>query len=153
MENRQTTPGARVSDYLEDPWEMMVYRALREAAENGARCPTSDDLCDLIGCEANSTTVRIIQQLERRGLIKVRRYQRARQVFVPEVGKWTRKPEGTAQPWRETAVTLSALQRERPDDAIEMMLAADRSGKPLAAFMRDLLWAGLASIQAQSVRG
>lgn len=146
-------PAQRVRDYLEDPWEMMVYRALRDAADAAAPCPTCDELCDLIGCDSSSTPVRIIHQLEARGLIRVKRYQRARQVFVVATGKWTRAPASTSEPWRETAVTLSALQRERPDDTIELLLAADRAGKPLAAFMREMLWAGLAAIQRHPGQG
>jgi hypothetical protein len=58
-------PIPRVRDYLEDPWEMMVYRELRRAALAGENCPTCDDLVDLIGANAVATTVGIIQRLEK----------------------------------------------------------------------------------------
>jgi Mn-dependent DtxR family transcriptional regulator len=72
----------RARDYLEDPWEMRIFKAVRTAADNDQPCPTCDDLADLLGCSI-ATTVNIIQRLEKRGLIQVRRYQRERLSMCP----------------------------------------------------------------------
>jgi DNA-binding MarR family transcriptional regulator len=133
---------ARKPDVIHDPWEMMVYRALRAAADEGRECPSADDLSDLIGSSSVSTTVAIIQRLERKGMIRVQRFQRCRRVRITETGKWTKEPTNKAQPWREQAITLSALQAERPDMIIEVTLAADRAGMTLAEYFRTCFWAG-----------
>jgi DNA-binding MarR family transcriptional regulator len=140
--------GERVRDVLHDPWEMMVYRALRKAADEERECPSADDISDLIGANAVSTTVDLIQRLERKGMIRVQRYQRSRRVFIIETGKSTKEPTNKAPPWREQAITLSALQAERPDMMIEVTLAADRAGVTLAEYFRTCFWAGFERVSA-----
>lgn len=147
------TQAVRKIDRLEDPWEMMVYRALWKAAQNGEDCPTCDDLVDLIGCSAISVTVEIIHKLEAAGKIQVRRYQRSRQVFVVALGKWTREPANKALPWRRRqAVTLSDLRSDYPDETMELQLQADKRGIPLPDYLRELIWAGWRAIQANPVQ-
>lgn len=137
----------RVIDRLEDPWEMMIYRAIVRAVQEDRECPTCDDLCDLIGSASVTSSVQIIQRLERKGMIKVRRYQRSRQVYVHALDAWTKEPANKSEPWREQAVTLSALKAERPDEAIEMQIEADRRGVSLAQYLRTCVWAGRAAME------
>lgn len=80
--------------------DQIIMGALTSAAEQGAYCPTADDLSDMIDSNAVSTTVAIIHRLERRGLVKVERYQRSRRVTIVETGCSTAEPANKAPHWR-----------------------------------------------------
>jgi len=136
---------------IEDPWEMMIYRALRDAADDGRPCPTADDLSDLIGANAVATTVGVMQRLERRGPIQVERYQRARRVTIVETGAKTAEPANQSPHWREISVTLGTLRRQRPADANAIVFEAARRKMRVADFLSDLVWAGWGVIHAQQV--
>lgn len=69
--------------------ERMVYAALCEAAQNGEVCPLNLDLEMIIGCDSGSTCPTIVARLERKGLIRVKRYQRFREVMIVATGEWT----------------------------------------------------------------
>lgn len=71
------------------PKQQIVYAAILTAAEQGLPCPLNMDLEDLIGSDSTSMGPWIIMRLEQLGLIRVRRYQRFREVYVVELGKWT----------------------------------------------------------------
>lgn len=91
----------RLSIEIEDPWEMMVYRALNDAAEAGVKCPTCDDLADLIDTNSVASTVNVVKRLERRGLIQVQRYQRERRVTIMATGKKTAEVRAPVPHWRD----------------------------------------------------
>lgn len=84
--------------------ELTVYSALVEAAEGGFRCPTADDLLELLPhVESHSTTVVLVHRLAAKGLIRLSYYQRGRQITVAESGKSTAEPSCLRPHWRETA--------------------------------------------------
>lgn len=72
--------------------EEVIYRALVEAAERGERCPLNIDLEMLAGYSSCSMGTAVLQRLEKRGLIVVRRFQRFREVQITATGKWTTRP-------------------------------------------------------------
>lgn len=151
----QAVTAPRVRDYIEDPWEMMVYRELRRAALAGEPCPTCDALVDLIGANAVATTVNIIRRLETRGLIKVKRYQRTRQVWVAEVDASTAEPSSDAQHWREGAVTIGDLRKVDVDLALNVS-ASVRAGVTLKDALMALVLDGAVArglIQAERAQG
>ena len=69
--------------------ERIVYDAVRDAAAAGQPCPLNIDLEIMVGCDSCSMGSWLMARLEAKGLIRVRRYQRYREVFVIELGKWT----------------------------------------------------------------
>lgn len=140
--NALAQPIERVRDYLEDPWEMQIYKAIRAAAQADRPCPTCDDLVDLTGANAVATTVNIVKRLEQRGLIQVRRCQRERHVYVPEIGKWTRQPVNDAEPWIYAAVTISDVRKTDPDLALNIIERAEKAGAGKKAAMMEILMAG-----------
>jgi hypothetical protein len=86
--------------------DLKVYLAYNRAAELGLPAPTCDELCELLdegdGGPVVATTVNITRRLEKRGLIKVRRYQRYREVQIVATGKWTADARCRTPHWRET---------------------------------------------------
>lgn len=71
------------------PNEIIVYRALIEAAETNRPCPINMDLEELTGLDSCSMGAWLMSRLEMKGLIVVRRYQRFREVQIVATGKWT----------------------------------------------------------------
>lgn len=143
--NALAQPIERVRDYLEDPWEMQIYRSIRAAALADLPCPTCDDLADLTGASAVASTVNVIHRLERKGVIKVERYQRSRRCYVFEVSKWT-APVDESPHWRGSAVTIGDLRKQHTDGAIEIVALADRLGIDTKEMLSRLVWAGAQSL-------
>lgn len=137
-------PAQRQRDYLniDDPWDNMVYKAIRAAAAEGRRFPTCDDLCELTGANAVATTVNIVQRLERKGLIQVRRFQRERQAYVPEIDAWTRAPMNEAEPWTHAAVTIGDVRRTDADLALSIIERAEKQGMSKKEAMAEVFMAG-----------
>ena len=83
----------------------VVYAAYLAAAERGLPAPTCDQLCDLLdngdGGPVVATTVNITRRLEQRGLIRVVRYQRYREVQIVATGQWTAPAKSRTPHWRE----------------------------------------------------
>ncbi len=131
------------------PWEDITLRFITAAAEAGARAPTADDLQEACGCSSVSTTVNLVASLERRGLIAVDRYQRARRITIVATGKatapvtnmtphWRTRPRPAAMP----SIGTTYIQDRKPDLVREMMVAARQDGMSLQDFMAELVWAG-----------
>jgi len=72
--------------------ELRVYELLVEASESGLPCPQNIDLEILAGFDSTSMGPKLIRKLEAKGLIRVVRYQRFREVQIVETGKWTARP-------------------------------------------------------------
>ena len=70
-------------------WEVIAFAALNDAANKGLPCPLNLDLEMLMGANSGSTPSVVVARLEAKGLIRVRRYQRFREVQIVETGKWT----------------------------------------------------------------
>lgn len=77
-----------------------IYRALFRAARQKQPCPTADMLCEVTGLSP-SVTVYHMQDLERRGMIRVWRYQRSRVVQIVCTGEKTAPTSETLPHWRE----------------------------------------------------
>lgn len=70
-------------------WERIVYGELCAAARERRVCPNYLDLNEMIGCESSSTSSTIVKRLEAKGLIRVIRFQRFREVQIIATGEWT----------------------------------------------------------------
>lgn len=68
----------------------VLYRALYRVAQRGDPCPTTDQLMQLCGASSNSTVIHHLTMLERRGMIRIARFPRSREVTVMAIGKTTR---------------------------------------------------------------
>lgn len=137
--------------------EAKVMSALIEAADSGLAAPTNIALQDLLGCGSMSTPVSIVQSLEKRGLIRVDRYQRTRRITIIESGKAT-SVANTAPHWRARPKSLPVLPereiiRRNSDFSDKILSAAKQERIELPEFMLRLMWAGWlvreASIQDQ----
>ncbi|WP_179505728.1 MULTISPECIES: hypothetical protein [unclassified Sphingomonas] len=69
--------------------ERTTYRALAEAAQAGLPCPTNIDIEMLCGYNSCSMGPVMVKRLERKGLIRVERYQRFRIVEIVATGERT----------------------------------------------------------------
>lgn len=86
-----------------------IYRALFRAARQKQPCPTADMLSEITGL-CISTTVYHMRDLERRGMIRVWRYQRSRVVQIVCTGEKTAH-SGDARPhWRDRPSIQPALE-------------------------------------------
>ena len=129
--------------------ERETLALIAEATEAGRPAPTADDIQERTGCNSISTTVHLVQRLERRGLILVERFQRTRRITVLETGKRTAAVGNQTPHWRSgprpraaPAVPLSYVQQRKPDLAREMIVAARREGLSVQDFLGALVWAG-----------
>jgi len=93
--------------------ERTTYRALAEAAQAGLPCPTNIDIEMLCGYNSCSMGPVMVKRLERKGLIRVERFQRFRIVEVVATGERTARaanmhvdtphiPKGTHTPTSKT---------------------------------------------------
>lgn len=74
---------------LVTPWEAIAYDEIVLAAQAGTPCPLNLDIEMLIECSSGSVVPKVVQRLERKGLIIVKRYQRFREVQIVATGEWT----------------------------------------------------------------
>lgn len=86
--------------------DQRIYAALCEAAEAGARAPTADQLSELLdedgtGGPSISGTMLILSRLEKQGLIRIRRFQRYREVQIVATGRWTAAAPCQTPHWRD----------------------------------------------------
>ena len=128
--------------------ELTIYRALADAAAAGAPCPTADALGALIRCASPSTTPTIVGRLERKGLIRVERYQRSRRVQIVATGDWTAEPPNQSPHWRERpkagvpAPARTVVAAHQPTMASEIAMWAQKRGVSLADALCDLVFVG-----------
>ena len=105
------------------PAERIAYQLINHAAEHGYPCPVNIDLEVATGFNSTSMGPKLVRKLERRGLIRVSRFQRFRLVEIVATGKHTaRHPSMHAD---------RPLVRRGARSAAAMGLPADR--KPYAA--------------------
>lgn len=138
---------------IEDPWEHMIYWAHVRAADAGEPAATHMDLSALLDC-CLSTPTHLEQKMEGRGWLKVERFQRGRRVTIMATGKSTRQPQGTTPHWRSRPEhqlePMSLLRTRHPEVFQEILVAARRERKSVAAYTADLI---ARSIQAARVEG
>ena len=112
-----------VDDAALRPAERIAYRLIHHAAERGYPCPVNIDLEVAAGFNSSSMGPKLVRMLERRGLIRVSRFQRFRLVEIVATGKQTaRHPSMRAD---------RPLVRRGARSAASMGLPSDR--KPYAA--------------------
>jgi hypothetical protein len=101
-------------------WQAVVFDAIVAAAEAGRPCPTNPEICGLVEAESPATAARIVNTLERRGLIAVTRFNSGREITVPSLGIATAPYTGKRSPhWRTTGAARPVESAEavaRPDD-------------------------------------
>lgn len=85
---RQTLDDVVIRSGLTDT-QTVVYAAIFYAAEMGLPCPKGEELNDLLGYTSDGASRFTVARLEAMGLLKVKRYQRFREVYVVALGKWT----------------------------------------------------------------
>lgn len=78
-------------------FETTTLQMLVAAAERGDPCPTNLDIEMELGCNSTSVAPTVVKRLEEKGLIRVTRYQRFREVEIVGSGMTTAK-----QPLRKT---------------------------------------------------
>ncbi len=130
-------------------WERKTLALIAEAARTGRRAPTADDIQEHTGCNSISTTVNIVQSLEKRGLISVERFQRSRRITILETGMRTAAVINETPHWRSGArprstpsVPISWVQARKPDLARQLIVAARHEGMSVQDFLGALVWAG-----------
>lgn len=127
--------------------DRLIYGALDKAAKAGRPAPTCDDLLEVSGYSAVSSTVGAVQRLEQRGLIEVRRYQRSRQIMIVESGQWTARPLNQAPHWRDRprdvpAPSIAIIKTREPDASAEIMKWAAGRGISMGEALADLVFVG-----------
>lgn len=136
------------------PHDMIVLQALTEAANGERQCPTADDLAELMGGVSVATTVKAVQRLEANGLIKVRRFQRSREVTITASGRRTAPARNKAPHWRHRprdmpSPALSVVMERHPAMADQLRSAAMKRNQPLADFLADLAWKGWQTMEVE----
>ena len=141
------------------PDEARVLACITDAAAAGRRFPTADDLLEVLGCESHSTTVRLVGNLERKGIIRMEVYQRERRATIVATGQQTAEVRTKAPHWRvreqHLPEPLKTIQVQ--DDTLfrSILRAARHERKPPAKFVMVLVREAMAarSIQSAAVEG
>lgn len=130
-------------------WEQIALAAIVEAADSGSPAPTCDELVERCGCNAVSTTADLVKRLERRGLIRVERYQRSRRIYVLATGKATAEVMNKRPHWRTMprpaslpSVASTYIQQRKPDLARDIIVAARHEGMNVQEMILELIWIG-----------
>ncbi|ODP39268.1 hypothetical protein [Sphingomonas turrisvirgatae] len=137
--------------------EAIIYRALDQAAREGRPCPANEELSALLGCSSDSTSPTIVTRLDRRGYIRVQRYQRSRQVTIIRTGMSTAEPASKAPHWRDRPKNIPApapdsIKAKRPDTFSQIVMAANRERRPIADFLADLVWIGFDAFKQEEAQ-
>lgn len=143
------------SEYL-TAWERTILDAIVDAAEHGRPAPKAIELQDLCGCLSISITVHIVRRLERKGLIRVERYQRSRRITIVSTGRTTAAVSNRTPHWRSKprpaslpAPTLAKIRERDEDFARELMRAAREEKMEFGDFLVELVWTGWQARAAQ----
>ena len=70
-------------------FEWVVLQMIERAADRGQPAPSNLDIEMEIGCNSSSIAPAIVKRLEEKGIIAVKRYQRAREITIIATGKQT----------------------------------------------------------------
>tara|TARA_Y100001934_G_C12370493_1_gene786006 strand:- start:1093 stop:1425 length:333 start_codon:yes stop_codon:yes gene_type:complete len=70
-------------------FETITYRMIEAAARDNKPCPSNLDIEMELGCNSTSVAPTVVKMLETKGLIRVTRYQRAREVEIIKTGQST----------------------------------------------------------------
>jgi len=80
--------------------ERVVLEFVERAALQGRELESNDEIGDHLKFTSTGGVRAVMLRLERKGVIKVRSFQRGRSVFAVRVGKWTKPPLCTVPHWR-----------------------------------------------------
>lgn len=127
--------------------EVRLYAELTRVAALGELCPTADELSELLCTNSVGATVFVMQRLERRGLIKVERFQKGRIVTICATGEKTARPKCTTPHWRDRPRDVPApapliLRERRPDMAADIARWASQRGVTMVEALTDLVFVG-----------
>ena len=86
--------------------QQRLLEIIADAARAGRVCPTNKAIAEMDGLASASAVADAISRLQRKGVIEVERYNRARIVCLPDQGLVTAEPEvssqaGQAPHWRD----------------------------------------------------
>lgn len=140
--------------------EQRVYDLCAIAAATNQPAPSVEALTIAIGASGPSTVPGIMKRLEVKGWISRTIYQRGRQVCITETGQCTVPPRCLAPHWRTRPATdpvptpaiHSVREREHPT-AMQIEQEARALGKPVAAFLADLVYIGFHAYRAEQEQG
>ena len=145
-----------VSSSVPDPREAerIVLAEITRCVELRIEMTGNEDLAQLLGDAALSTPPAILNRLERRGVIRVKRYQRSRQIIDLATGMATAEPSNTAPHWRDRprnipSVSIHKVAQKKPDVAMWIQSEARRLGKLPSDFIADLVYIGAVQYQAE----
>lgn len=83
------------------PREQAILNAIEKAARSGEPCPDNATLACIIDASSISSPVAYLKRLEEKGVVRVKRYQRGRQVTIVTSGLSTREPANRQPHWRD----------------------------------------------------
>jgi DNA-binding MarR family transcriptional regulator len=135
--------------------EQIIYAEVVRCATLDLEMTSCDDLADMLGGAAVSTTVGILNRLEKKGVIRIKRYQRSRQVYVVELDLSTREPRNKTPHWREQerepvpSIHQQTLKAYNPKLAERVLKEAFKVGKTPPEFMELLVRIGFAEWEAE----
>jgi hypothetical protein len=137
--------------------ELIVLGMIERAANSGKRAPTCAEIMDVLYCNSDSTPPFTVRSLERKGLIKVKRYQRERQITMVATGMKTAPARNKSKHWRDRpkpknvpTVPIRTIEARQPDLATQIARAATERRVSVQDFIADLVWAGW---QAHEIEG
>lgn len=113
------------------PREQAVLDAVTAAARKGEPCPDNNTLACIIDCNSPSAAVRNLQMLEKKGVVKVVRFQRARQVTIVASGLKTAEPKVKQVHWRQR-------KKRSRSDLLDLLAEEVANGRSIAAAAREI---------------
>lgn len=115
------------------PRETVVFDAIKRAARAGEVCPSNLDLSALLDCESVATPTRYLKMLEKKGVVRVKRYQQGRTVSIVGTDLATREPASRTMHWRNrpklTRAQWMDMLAEEVADGKSLRAAAEAIGR------------------------
>ena len=96
-----------------------LYETIKSAALAGEVCPTNREIAQRSGLASTSTVADVLGRLHRKGVVAVKRFNRARVVALPDLGIATAEPParsalGHAPHWRDRPPGVSYRPAPEP---------------------------------------
>lgn len=111
--------------------ERQLLALLEAAAEAQRPAPENGELAERLGMKSISGPPALLKRLEARGMIRVARFSKSRQVTIVATGKATRAPAGACQP--HFSLTRSA---KRPATAAGTAASTPADPGPAVSLVR-----------------
>lgn len=126
-----------------------VLALLQASAEAGEACPSNEAIAEAVGFNSVAAPPGVLSRLERRGFIRVGRFQRSRIVTIVATGQSTRPPHNTRAHWRHDedrpavpTPSVSSMRERHPDMFTMIQTAAMERGCTISDYLCDLVYAG-----------